>query len=150
MYTGLPFLGRSKRRRDTKSIGKFDVSQCSVCSFGRNREKVSSFCYFLTIFTAERTRFSVRDNHSHLVLLIDKHIPPSRDIFDAMEPVDKHAGDLIIQQGEEGDNFYVIDSGEVEFFVNGEKVATVGDGGSFGELALIYGTPRAATAKVRA
>ena len=31
--------------------------------------------------------------------------------------------------------------------VNGEKVLTIGDGGSFGELALIYGTPRAATVK---
>jgi len=66
-----------------------------------------------------------------------------------MSPVDKLAGDTIITQGEEGDNFYVIHSGEVEFFVNGEKVATVKDGGSFGELALIYGTPRAATAKAK-
>lgn len=32
-------------------------------------------------------------------------------------------------------------------YVNGEKVLTIGEGGSFGELALIYGTPRAATVK---
>lgn len=31
--------------------------------------------------------------------------------------------------------------------MNGEKVLTIGEGGSFGELALIYGTPRAATVK---
>jgi len=31
--------------------------------------------------------------------------------------------------------------------VNGEKVLTIKKGGSFGELALIYGTPRAATVK---
>lgn len=48
-------------------------------------------------------------------------------------------------QGEEGDNFYVIDSGEVDVFVNGEFVLSIKEGGSFGELALIYGTPRAAT-----
>lgn len=29
-----------------------------------------------------------------------------------------------------------------------ELVTTITDGGSFGELALIYGTPRAATVKV--
>lgn len=29
--------------------------------------------------------------------------------------------------------------------MNSELVTTIGDGGSFGELALIYGTPRAAT-----
>ena len=31
--------------------------------------------------------------------------------------------------------------------MNGEKVLTIGEGASFGELALIYGTPRAATVK---
>ncbi|KOB75511.1 putative cAMP-dependent protein kinase regulatory chain type I, partial [Operophtera brumata] len=33
--------------------------------------------------------------------------------------------------------------------VNGETVTTIGEGGSFGELALIYGTPRAATVRAR-
>ena len=35
----------------------------------------------------------------------------------------------------------------MEVYVNGEKILNIGDGGSFGELALIYGTPRAATIK---
>ena len=35
----------------------------------------------------------------------------------------------------------------MEIYVNEEKVLTLGEGGSFGELALIYGTPRAATVK---
>nr|KAG5709510.1 hypothetical protein BaRGS_023192 [Batillaria attramentaria] len=71
------------------------------------------------------------------------------DIFDAMFPVHRHAGEVIIQQGDEGDNFYVIDQGEVDVYVNGEHVTTIGEGGSFGELALIYGTPRAATVKAK-
>jgi cAMP-dependent protein kinase regulator len=61
----------------------------------------------------------------------------------------RHAGEVIIQQGDEGDNFYVIDHGEVDIYVNGEYVSTIGEGGSFGELALIYGTPRAATVKAK-
>merc|ERR1712228_555952 len=69
------------------------------------------------------------------------------DIFDAMFPVSAIPGEVIIQQGDEGDNFYIIDTGEVEVYVNGEKVLTIGEGASFGELALIYGTPRAATVK---
>ena len=36
------------------------------------------------------------------------------DIFDAMFPVAAIPGEVIIQQGDEGDNFYIIDSGEVE------------------------------------
>ena len=36
------------------------------------------------------------------------------DIFDAMFPVNAMPGEVIIQQGDEGDNFYIIDSGDVE------------------------------------
>uniref|UniRef100_A0A3Q0KDY6 Camp-dependent protein kinase type I-beta regulatory subunit, putative n=1 Tax=Schistosoma mansoni TaxID=6183 RepID=A0A3Q0KDY6_SCHMA len=71
------------------------------------------------------------------------------DIFDAMFPVHRNSGDVIIQQGDEGDNFYIIDQGEVDIFLNNEYSSTIGEGGSFGELALIYGTPRAATVKAK-
>ncbi|XP_061066125.1 cAMP-dependent protein kinase type I-beta regulatory subunit isoform X3 [Eubalaena glacialis] len=71
------------------------------------------------------------------------------DIFDAMFPVMHIAGETVIQQGNEGDNFYVIDQGEVDVYVNGEWVTSISEGGSFGELALIYGTPRAATVKAK-
>lgn len=71
------------------------------------------------------------------------------DMFDAMFSVQCLPGETVIRQGDEGDNFYVIDSGEVEVLVNGEHVTTIGEGGSFGELALIYGTPRAATVRAR-
>ena len=65
-----------------------------------------------------------------------------------MFAVEKRPDEVIIEQGDDGDNFYVIDSGEVDVYVNGNYMTTISDGGSFGELALIYGTPRAATVKV--
>ncbi|XP_078081742.1 cAMP-dependent protein kinase type I-alpha regulatory subunit [Mustelus asterias] len=71
------------------------------------------------------------------------------DIFDAMFPVTYIAGETVIQQGDEGDNFYVIDQGEMDVYVNNEWVTSIGEGGSFGELALIYGTPRAATVRAK-
>ena len=67
------------------------------------------------------------------------------------------AGIKVISQGDVGDYFYVVESGAFDIFVNpsgrlgpgadglGGKVATVGEGGSFGELALMYNAPRAAT-----
>jgi len=67
------------------------------------------------------------------------------EIFDAMFPAFARPGHEIIKQGEEGDNFYIVDQGEVEIFVDEKKVVTLGEGGSFGELALIHETPRAAT-----
>ncbi|KIW28073.1 uncharacterized protein PV07_07757 [Cladophialophora immunda] len=63
----------------------------------------------------------------------------------------------VITQGDEGDYFYVIESGDFDIYINpsgaveagpdgmGNKVATIGPGGSFGELALMYNAPRAAT-----
>ena len=40
----------------------------------------------------------------------------------------------------------MIHEGEVDILVNDVKVVSISEGDSFGELALIYGTPRAATA----
>lgn len=37
----------------------------------------------------------------------------------------------------------------LQVYVNGEWVTNISEGGSFGELALIYGTPRAATVKAK-
>jgi len=37
---------------------------------------------------------------------------------------------------------------DMKIYINGEYSSTVGEGGTFGELALIHGTPRAATVKV--
>ncbi|XP_053203765.1 cAMP-dependent protein kinase regulatory subunit-like [Panonychus citri] len=71
------------------------------------------------------------------------------EIFDAMFPVVHKQDEIIIKQGDEGDNFYIIDEGEVEVFVNNNLVITIIEGGSFGELALIYGTPRAATVRAK-
>ena len=48
------------------------------------------------------------------------------EIFDAMFPSFARPGDQIIKQGEEGDNFYIVDQGEVEIFVDDKKVVILG------------------------
>jgi len=63
--------------------------------------------------------------------------------------VNRQVGETIKLQGDEGDNFYVIDAGDVDIYVKGDYISTIGEGFSFGELALIYGTPRAATIKAK-
>merc|ERR1712106_439089 len=69
------------------------------------------------------------------------------EVFEYLFPSNAEPEDTIIKQGDEGDNFYIIDEGAVGIYVNDTKVVNLGEGGSFGELALIYGTPRAATVR---
>eukprot|EP01029_Cantina_marsupialis_P015032 TRINITY_DN3291_c0_g1_i1.p1 TRINITY_DN3291_c0_g1~~TRINITY_DN3291_c0_g1_i1.p1 ORF type:complete len:768 (+),score=256.59 TRINITY_DN3291_c0_g1_i1:163-2466(+) len=67
------------------------------------------------------------------------------EVVDSMQQQSLQAGDVIIKQGDPGDNFYVVESGSFDVFVNGSKVGQIGDTGSFGELALLYNSPRAAS-----
>eukprot|EP01064_Diplonema_japonicum_P021125 TRINITY_DN30678_c0_g1_i1.p1 TRINITY_DN30678_c0_g1~~TRINITY_DN30678_c0_g1_i1.p1 ORF type:complete len:531 (+),score=112.11 TRINITY_DN30678_c0_g1_i1:35-1627(+) len=53
--------------------------------------------------------------------------------------------EVIMNQGDEGDNMYTISKGTVDIVVEGKKVAQRSEGVSFGELALMYNTPRSAT-----
>ena len=63
------------------------------------------------------------------------------------------ADDVIIQQGDDGDNFYIIDKGTVDCFkkddaaegAENKLMLTYEQKGAFGELAIMYNAPRAAT-----
>jgi len=55
------------------------------------------------------------------------------------------AGDVVIRQGEEGDELFLISEGEVEVERQGHEIARLGPSEFFGELSLITGEPRNAT-----
>ena len=67
----------------------------------------------------------------------------------AFEPVVISKGREIIKEGDVGDYFYVIGSGKVAFEVGGKHVGDANPGQTFGELALLYQAPRAATCKAK-
>jgi CRP-like cAMP-binding protein len=56
-------------------------------------------------------------------------------------------GDEVVRQGESGDHFYAVASGQLEVDKDGEIVATIKAGGFFGELALLNDARRAATVR---
>jgi len=68
-----------------------------------------------------------------------------RQLIDAMVMETVPAATIIIQQGEVGDYFYIVEDGQVSFSVDSKYVGACSRGGSFGELALLYNCPRAAT-----
>ena len=76
----------------------------------------------------------------------DDLTPGELDIFiNAFQPLEMTKGMAIIYQGEDGDYFYIVSEGKVTFEMDKEYVGEAGPGHSFGELALLYVCPRAAT-----
>jgi CRP-like cAMP-binding protein len=83
------------------------------------------------------------------------------EIIDVFEPCTYEPNEVVIKQKDRGDYFYVVESGDLaitvhmaldgkdvdnmDSTVNVVKVGNYQEGSAFGELALIYGSPRAAT-----
>lgn len=57
-----------------------------------------------------------------------------------------HQGEIIFEEGEPGDFFYLIVSGEASITLGGKKIARLGPGHFFGEMAILDDSPRSATA----
>jgi cAMP-dependent protein kinase regulator len=95
-------------------------------------------------------------NNAKLQVLFG-HLDTERldEVILAMFPREVSAGETIILQGDNGDAFWIVESGQFDIFVNrkhksttsdlGDKVASCEEGACFGELALMYNAPRAAT-----
>ncbi|CAO3679865.1 hypothetical protein G6F70_006406 [Rhizopus microsporus] len=76
-----------------------------------------------------------------------KHLDDEQyqDVVNAMTEKKVKQGEHVIEQGAVGDYFYIVESGQLDCFIDGKKVASYGPSGSFGELALMYNAPRAAS-----
>ena len=77
-----------------------------------------------------------------------RQLPPEEmeDVLLCVQPCRFAAGDIIFNQGDRGDALYFIDAGQVDIGVSSDteksrKIATLTTGHSFGEMALLTGTP---------
>jgi MFS family permease len=63
--------------------------------------------------------------------------------------IDIPAGETLFRQGDHGDRFYIVETGEVEIEIDGRVANVLGPGNHFGEIALLRDIPRTATARAR-
>lgn len=81
-------------------------------------------------------------------IIMFKHLAgaPRNTVIDAMRACHFPAGHVVIQEGSmDGEDMFIIMEGQLDVFYGTEKVATIGKGRCFGEVALMFNCPRTAT-----
>ncbi|WP_022883742.1 MFS transporter [Glaciibacter superstes] len=76
-------------------------------------------------------------------------LPTVEQLARGLEPVTMAEGQVVFTQGDIGDRYYLIESGEVDVVGDGRVIATLGPGEGFGEIALLRSTRRTATVVAR-
>jgi len=75
--------------------------------------------------------------------------PTLEALASSLTRVQVPGGETVFRQGDHGDRFYIVDSGEVEIEIDGREANVLGPGDHFGEIALLRDIPRTATARAR-
>ena len=140
-----------------RSVTAKALTDCSYISFDRYRYDTllawdQAAGYMVLDISTNR---ELDDDANWMIKLLHSdlfyRVPPANimTIFKRFEPVAVSAGEIVFHQGDQGDSCYYIKSGEfaVLFKVDEKQtqVATLCEGGSFGEDALLSGAPRNAT-----
>ena len=76
-------------------------------------------------------------------------LPAIERLARGLEPVVVPAGRTVFEQGDIGDRYFVIESGEAEVVGDGRVVAVLGAGEGFGEIALLRRVRRTAAVRAR-
>ena len=117
---------------------------------------VGLLCPVLAVASWRRLRgmdrsIGVRDHDIdllHTVAMLNVlPLPAIEQLARGLESVDVPAGQVVFHQGDVGDHYFVIESGEADVIGDGQVVATLGPGQGFGEIALLRRIRRTATVR---
>lgn len=91
----------------------------------------------------ERLMLELLTRSDFLMALDPEHV---KVLIRYLQPVFMHPEEMLFDQGAEGDNMYIIESGHIDILRDGHSLATLSAGDIVGEIALVTHAPR--TAKV--
>jgi len=74
-------------------------------------------------------------------------LPAIEQLARGLESVNVPTGHVVFRQGDVGDHYFLIESGEAEVVGDGQVVTTIGPGAGFGEIALLRRSRRTATVR---
>ena len=119
------------------------------------------------VLKSENTKYAILSVLKKHFLFKQMHDYELEDVIDSMQSGYASAGDIIIRQGDYGDVFYVLEEGIIpicivllfltssnscvattgscSISINSEVVGEIDEACVFGDLALMYNSPRAAT-----
>ena len=110
------------------------------------RQQASSRRYLLEHpAQAKKKSDNILDNIDHIEAI--EHIPSTEKKFLAqhLTLISIEADTVICEEGDIGDFFYLIVTGEAEVTRHGQLLTTLKEGDIFGEMSLLTGEPRSAT-----
>ena len=142
------FMQKINERR-LKLTEKGGRSGISAEAFGKFNKK-AEFKPRVIIKTEEQKEL-IRNRCMNCFIFESLDDQDMNTIIDAVEQKKFKNGEYVIKQGDKGDEMYLIESGELDcekIFEQGEApkyLKTYKPGELFGELALLYNAPRAAT-----
>lgn len=144
--------------KKTSGIAKRNRSGVSAEVYGEYNKKESfvakvrgSFMQVIPKSEDTKTRILILLRNSILFKCLDGH--DAEIVMGAMEEKEYKAGETVIREGDGGDVLYMVEEGDFECYkkINGEEkyLKTYATGDAFGELALLYNAPRAASIKAK-
>jgi CRP-like cAMP-binding protein len=152
----LDLVGEALRKGDFYSLaagcligcGLFIVLNQIVNERGGFLRSAATTISYLTKRKSEHMR-SLANRLSRVPLF--RALPPEvmGDLLPQIQERTYHPGTTIIRQGEPGDSLFIIETGAVDVIderAGGAKIGALGAADVFGEMALLTGEPRSATA----
>lgn len=123
----------------------------SVCAevYGIFNKKEDFKARIITKTPEQIERISNKVNQSFMFSALDEK--DLKTVIDAMEEKNFKKNETVIKQGEDGEVLYLLESGKLDCFKKFNKdekdtfLKNYFPGDAFGELALLYNAPRAAT-----